>query len=75
MLPGAKLVFTHGFTVNPNSTAFLATSPAAIITLGLDVFVQLVIAAITISPDSNCFASRGPFNLFETIVLNDSGTS
>ena len=35
----------------PNSTAFFATNPAAIITLGLDVFVQLVIAAITISPD------------------------
>ena len=39
----------------PNSTAFFATKPAAIITLGFDVFVQLVIAAITISPVFNLF--------------------
>ena len=48
--PGARDVFTHGLTVRPFSTAFLATSPAAIITDGLEVLVQLVIAAITTSP-------------------------
>ena len=38
--------------MSPRSTAFFATSPAASITLGFDVFVQLVMAAITTSP---CF--------------------
>ncbi len=50
--PGARLVFTHGFCVRPFSTAFFATRPAPIITLGFDVFVQLVIAAITTEPCS-----------------------
>ena len=35
---------------SPRSTAFFATSPAAIITLGFDVLVQLVMAAITTLP-------------------------
>ena len=35
---------------SPFSTAFLAKSPAAIMTDGLEVLVQLVIAAITIDP-------------------------
>src|SRR5688572_25877524 len=48
--PGARLVFTHGWRDRPRSTAFLATSPAAIITLGFDVFVQLVMAAMTTDP-------------------------
>ena len=51
--PGARLVLTHGLRVSPRSTAFFATSPAAIITLGFDVFVQLVIAAITTDPCSS----------------------
>jgi hypothetical protein len=34
----------------PFSTAFFASSPAPIITLGFDVFVQLVIAAMTTAP-------------------------
>ena len=50
MDPGARLVFTHGFDFSPRSTAFFATSPAASITDGFDVFVQLVIAAITTAP-------------------------
>src|SRR5262245_43173116 len=50
--PGARLVFTHGCRVKPRSTAFLASRPAPIMTLGLDVFVQLVIAAITTAPSS-----------------------
>src|SRR6266571_4596825 len=48
--PGASEVLTHGFDPNPRSTAFLARSPAAIITEGFDVFVQLVMAAITTWP-------------------------
>ena len=48
--PGARLVFTHGFDDSPSATAFLASSPAASITLGLDVLVQLVIAAMTTEP-------------------------
>ena len=50
--PGAKLGLTLGEIERPNCLAFRASKPAAIITLGLLVFVQLVIAAITISP---CF--------------------
>src|SRR3954447_2460884 len=37
--PGARLVFTQGFTFNPRLTALRASRPAAIITLGFDVFV------------------------------------
>ena len=44
--PGARLVFTHGFRVRPRSNAFFATRPAPIMTLGFDVLVQLVIAAM-----------------------------
>ena len=45
--PGARLVFTHGLRWRPRSTAFFASRPAPTITGGFDVFVQLVIAAIT----------------------------
>ena len=48
--PGARLVFTHGLVVRPRSAAFLATRPAAIMTDGFDVFVQLVMAAMTTEP-------------------------
>src|SRR5574341_1327324 len=48
--PGASEVLTQGFAWSPRSTAFLASSPAAIITDGLEVLVQLVIAAITTCP-------------------------
>src|SRR6059036_3303068 len=51
--PGARLVLTHGFDCKPRSTAFLATRPAATITDGLDVFVQLVMAAMTTEPWSS----------------------
>src|SRR5207237_10140402 len=51
--PGARLVLTHGFRVSPRSTARLASSPAPIMTLGFDVFVQLVIAATTTLPCSS----------------------
>src|SRR5215470_9431195 len=49
-LPGASEVLTHGFTPMPLSAALRARSPAAISTLGFDVLVQEVIAAITTSP-------------------------
>src|SRR3954463_15318956 len=48
--PGARLVLTQGWLSRPRSTAFFATSPAASITDGFEVFVQLVIAAITTRP-------------------------
>jgi hypothetical protein len=51
--PGARLVFTHGGRSRPFSTAFFASSPAAIITDGFEVFVQLVIAAMTTEPCSS----------------------
>ena len=50
MEPGASEVLTHGLRVRPFSTAFLASSAAPIITLGLEVLVHEVIAAITTAP-------------------------
>src|SRR4051794_28016496 len=50
MEPGARLVFTHGLVFSPSLTAFCASSPAPIMTLGFDVFVQLVMAAMTTAP-------------------------
>src|SRR3954468_21215176 len=57
--PGARLVFTHGFRVRPRSNAFFATRPAPIMTLGFDVFVQLVIAAMTTAPCSSADVATG----------------
>src|SRR4051794_9871474 len=48
--PGARLVLTQGLTVSPRCTAFRASSPAPIMTLGFDVLVQIVIAATTTAP-------------------------
>src|SRR3712207_9240752 len=48
--PGASVVFTHGWVVRPRSTAFLASRAAPIMTCGLDVLVQDVIAAMTTWP-------------------------
>ena len=48
--PGARVVLTHGLLLRPFSTAFLASSAAPIITNGLEVFVQEVIAAMTTWP-------------------------
>jgi hypothetical protein len=48
--PGASEVFTHGLTLSPRSTAFFASKPAASITIGLEVLVHDVMAAITTSP-------------------------
>src|SRR3954453_8812579 len=49
-LPGASEVFTHGFAFRPLAAALRANRPAPISTLGLEVLVQEVIAAITTSP-------------------------
>ena len=48
--PGAKDDLTQGFRVKPNSFAFFASSPAATVFRGLEVLVQLVIAAIITAP-------------------------
>ena len=48
--PGASVVFTQGWRCRPRSTAFLASRAAPIITDGLDVLVQEVIAAMTTAP-------------------------
>ena len=55
--PGARLVLTHGGVRSPRSTAFFASSPAATITSGFEVFVQLVIAAITTEPFESSYES------------------
>src|SRR5277367_3801276 len=49
-LPGASDVFTQGFAFNPLAAALRASRPAPINTLGFEVLVQEVIAAITTSP-------------------------
>ncbi len=51
--PGASEVFTQGLRARPRSTALRASRPAPTITLGLEVLVQLVIAAITTRPWSS----------------------
>src|SRR5688572_14327918 len=48
--PGARLVFTYGFTFTPRATALRARSPAPSITEGFEVFVRLVMAAMTTDP-------------------------
>src|ERR687883_1188048 len=49
-LPGASEVFTHGLALRPFAAALRASRPAPIRTLGFEVLVQEVIAAITTSP-------------------------
>ena len=51
--PGASEVLTQGLERRPRTTALRARMPAPTITDGLDVFVQLVIAAITTWPWSS----------------------
>src|SRR6266571_5121952 len=71
--PGARLVFTHGCDLRPFSTAFFATRPAAIITDGFDVLVQLVIAAITTDPW--CSLQSTPSSWRSTWVRRRGGAS
>src|SRR3990172_3075881 len=51
--PGAMLVLTQGLRLRPRWTALRASSPAPIMTDGLDVLVQLVMAATTTEPSLN----------------------
>src|SRR5882724_10728738 len=48
--PGARELLTQASVERPFSTAFLASRPAATSTDGFDVFVQLVMAAMTTLP-------------------------
>src|SRR6185436_15149523 len=48
--PGDNDVLTQGLVFSPFATALRARSPAASITLGFDVLVQEVMAAMTTSP-------------------------
>ena len=48
--PGASDVFTWSGTRSPRATALRASNPAATITVGLEVLVQDVMAAITTEP-------------------------
>ena len=48
--PGARLVLTVGPTVRPRATALRASRPAPTITVGLEVLVQLVMAAMATDP-------------------------
>ena len=50
MEPGASVVLTQGLRCRPFSTAFFASSAAPIITEGLEVLVQEVIAAMATAP-------------------------
>lgn len=61
-------------TCKPNWQAFLATKPAPSMTLGFEVFVQLVMAAMTTLP---CLSSAGcPLNEnFATLSWNSFGTA
>ena len=51
--PGASEVLTQGLRVRPRSIALRASRPAPTMTLGLEVLVQLVIAAMTTRPWSS----------------------
>ena len=51
--PGAKEVLICGFTFRPAFTAFFARRPAASNTLGFEVFVHEVIAAIATAPSGS----------------------
>jgi len=55
--PGEREHLIYGLTFSPLATAFQAKTPAASITSGFDVFVQLVIAAITRDPCFNTCSS------------------
>src|SRR3712207_8047836 len=49
----SRVVFTHGLVARPRSTALRARRPAPTITCGLEVLVQLVMAASTTAPWSS----------------------
>src|SRR5258707_7186807 len=58
--PGVSDVLTRGETLKPRATAFRARRPAPTITVGFEVFVHDVIAAIATEPvriDARCPSS------------------
>jgi hypothetical protein len=57
--PGASDVFTHGLEVSPRATARCARRPAATMTWGFEVLVQLVMAAMTTSPSETSWPAAG----------------
>src|SRR5262245_42258722 len=64
--------------VNPRSTAFFASRPAAIMTSGLDVLVQLVIAAMTTDPSftvpgASWTAVVGPTGSLDRGIVRSAG--
>ena len=71
LLPGARLGLTHGLIESPSSMALRASRPAATMTLGLLVLVQLVIAAITMSP---CLSSQSRPSIAALSVFRDAST-
>src|SRR3712207_1477166 len=54
--PGARVVLTHGLRARPRSTALRASRAAPIMTCGLEVFVQDVMAAMTTAPWSSSYS-------------------
>src|SRR5437016_8389092 len=70
LAPAARFVFSHGWDWRPFSTAFLASSPAAIITEGFEVLVQLVIAAMTTEP---CRSSQSTPSSFRSTWVRRGG--
>ena len=54
--PGASVVLTHGLDLRPLRLALRARMPAAIITLGFEVFVHDVIAATATAPWSSVYS-------------------
>src|SRR4051794_32555942 len=76
--PGAIVVLTQGLVVRPLSTALRASRPAASITDGFDVFVQLVMAAMTTWPwsmlnDEPSRSATGATFLGRPLVAGSSG--
>ncbi len=57
-----------GLTFRPCSTAFLASSPAASSTLGLEVLVQEVMAAISTSPFLRLTPSPASYDLAQVFA-------
>jgi hypothetical protein len=67
------VVFTHGWRRSPLARAFRATSPAPIMTDGLDVFVQLVMAAMTMEPSDR--SNRSPSYWTSATVTTSRATA
>jgi hypothetical protein len=72
--PGASEVFTHGRGASPRCSAFFASSAAPIMTSGLEVLVQEVMAAITTAPRSSSTAWP-PSSVTRTGLRGRGGTS